>query len=107
MHKYLENAHWVSYAYSVGTEEDGSSRPSPWTDWIELKEDGHGHIQLPALVLHDSNQVVKTTRTVYHRKSMDVKPAAARPELTGPEAMLEEWKSEVVSEKGTIVWVEP
>ncbi|KAE9391805.1 hypothetical protein BT96DRAFT_1059512 [Gymnopus androsaceus JB14] len=107
VHKYLENARWVAYAYSVGTAEDGDSPPSPWTDWLELKTDEHEQIQLPVLILRDSNQVVETRRTVYHCKCMDVKPASTRPEATAPEKMLDEWKSEIITAKGAVLWTEP
>ncbi|RSL91186.1 hypothetical protein CEP51_000349 [Fusarium floridanum] len=107
VHKYIEDAHWVSYAYSVGTELDGNSAPSPWTDWIELKVDKQGKVQLPVLTLQDSEQVDETRRVVYHRKSTDAAPAPARLEQTAQGQMLEEWKAEEITAKGAVLWVEP
>lgn len=107
MHQYLQDARWVSYAYAVGTSEDGDSAPSPWTDWIELKTDADGKTLLPVLALRDSNQVVETRRTIWHRKETQEKPAAAAPEPTAAGQMSDEWKSEVIVEKGAVRWVEP
>ncbi|KAJ4319070.1 hypothetical protein N0V84_006523 [Fusarium piperis] len=107
VHKYLEDARWVSYAYSVGTKLDGDSAPSPWTDWIELKMDEQGKVQLPVLTLQDSEQVDETRRVVYHRKSTDAAPVPPRLEQTSQGQMLEEWKTEEMTAKGAVLWVEP
>ncbi|KAH8126918.1 hypothetical protein ACSS6W_006084 [Trichoderma asperelloides] len=107
VHKYLENARWVAYAYSVGTAQDGDSAQSPWTDWLKIEIDEKGQVLLPVLTLHDSGQVVETRRTVYHCKCMEEKPALPRPEPTAPEKFLDEWKSEILFAKGSIFWVEP
>lgn len=97
----------MSYAYSVGTKLDGDSAPSPWTEWIELKVDTQGKVQLPVLTLQDSEQVDETRRVVYHRKSTDAGPAPPRLEQTGQSQILEEWKAEEITVKGIVLWVEP
>jgi hypothetical protein len=107
VHRYIEIAHWVAYAYLVGMSENGDSHASPWTDWIELKVDELGQILLPVLILNDSNHVTETRRVVYHRKSMDTVPASSRPEPTAPDALLEEWKAEIITANGTVFWGEP
>ncbi|KAH7232395.1 uncharacterized protein BKA55DRAFT_544726 [Fusarium redolens] len=103
VHKYLEDAHWVSYAYSVGTKLDGDSALSPWTNWIELKVDEKGKVQLPVLTLQDSEQVDETRRVVNPRKSTDAAPAPPRPEQTAQCQILEEWKAQEITAKDAVL----
>ncbi|KAF2003197.1 hypothetical protein P154DRAFT_99480 [Amniculicola lignicola CBS 123094] len=105
VHAYLQNAHWVSYAYSVGTLQDGDSAISPWTDWLELKTDDKGQALLPVLIIRDSDQRVETQRTVYHQRNMGASQPAGK--LAQSDKILDEWKSEVFSVKGAQLWEEP
>jgi hypothetical protein len=103
VHKYLEDAHWVSYAYPVGTKLDGDSALSPWTNWMELKVDEKGKVQLPVLTLQDSEQVDETRRVVNPRKSTDAAPAPPRPEQTAQCQILEEWKAQEITAKDAVL----
>jgi hypothetical protein len=85
---------------------DGDSDISPWTDWIQLKTNDKEEVLLPILILRDSNQVVETTRKVYHRKSYD-KPASDRPDPMPAGPIPAELTAEIFSGKGALYWVEP
>lgn len=101
----LEGARAVAYAYSVGTDVDGTSGVSPWTDWIELKE-VDAQVQYPVLNIGDSKYNGPTIRKVYHRvlKQDGELPKGGPPPVAEQE--LEQYLAEIFKGEGPKAWVD-
>ncbi|CAM1500518.1 Fc.00g096800.m01.CDS01 [Cosmosporella sp. VM-42] len=102
-HPLLHDATHVAWCFSIGTAEDGFSKPSPWTAWFAIQKEGE-KFKLPILVIGDNDFVSETQRRVYHvvLKAGD-NPATAKP---GDGVDIENYVAEQFTETGSMDWID-